>query len=81
MLAQQKPKELLSTGDAADILQVAIQSVRMLVDEGKLQLFAVTPKGQRLFERSRVEALRQHRIAHPPKPGRKKLMKSRGAMA
>jgi excisionase family DNA binding protein len=52
--------ELLSVGDAAVILGLSPDMVRVLHRQGRLQAFR-TPRGVRLFRRSDVERLARER--------------------
>lgn len=62
----------LTPGDAARILDVTPQTVRLMVERGELQPTATTESGIRLFERSAVETLatRRRRLgtARSPRP-------------
>lgn len=51
-----EPDELLSTGEAAEALQVSVQTVRRWEQTGHLSAVR-TPGNQRRFRRSEVEAL------------------------
>ena len=53
-------EELLSVGDAARILDLSSERVRVLADEGRLPVAGRT-RGGRVFNRSVVDALREER--------------------
>ena len=53
--------ELWEVLDVAKLLGVSPASVRRLADEGKLKVRAMTPRGQRLFQREDAERLRRDR--------------------
>jgi excisionase family DNA binding protein len=52
--------ELLSVGDAATILGISPDMVRVLHRQGRIQAFR-TPRGMRLFRRADVERLARER--------------------
>lgn len=51
----------LTPGDAARVLDVTPQAVRLMVGRGELRAAATTESGIRLFARSAVEALARRR--------------------
>ena len=55
-LSRSVDPELLTVGDAAAILGLSVQMVRVLHGQGKLAA-SVTPRGYRLFSRADVEGL------------------------
>ncbi|HTE53501.1 MAG TPA: ATP-binding protein [Kofleriaceae bacterium] len=58
-------EDLLSAIDAAKILGLSADMVRLLAREGRLLTAAHTVRGQRLFRRSDVEDLAAERTGHP----------------
>jgi DNA-binding transcriptional MerR regulator len=58
-----KLTDLIETADAARILGLTPNSVRMYAKAGQLRPAVVTPRGARLFLRADVEALRRTRVA------------------
>lgn len=59
-------EDLLSAIDAAKILGLSADMVRLLAREGRLSTAAHTVRGQRLFRRADVEELAAERAGHPP---------------
>ncbi len=55
------PMELLEVQDVALALRVGAATVRRYADEGRLPVYALTPRGQRLFKRTAIEVLKQER--------------------
>ena len=66
-----KNDPLLTTLDAARILELSTHAVRELARKKTLIADEETPTGQRLFRRSTVEKLASERKANPPKRGPK----------
>jgi hypothetical protein len=66
-----KNDPLLTTLDAARILELSTHAVRELARKKTLVADEQTPTGQRLFRRSTVEKLASERKANPPKRGPK----------
>lgn len=62
------PDDLLLPSDAARILRLSVDSVRVLADAGKLPAMR-TVGGRRLFRRSDVSDLAQERAINPPQRG------------
>lgn len=54
-------RDLLTVSQAARILDLSGQMVRLLADSGRLPHARVGPDGHRYFQRQTVEALRQER--------------------
>lgn len=59
-------EDLLSAIDAAKILGLSADMVRLLAREARLATAAHTVRGQRLFRRADVEELAAERAGHPP---------------
>ena len=48
------PRELLTKADVADIVGIGPSAITLAARLGKLKVFAITPRGVRLFERRDV---------------------------
>lgn len=64
--------ELLEAADAARILGVTPDTVRMHADKGNLAVAATTGRGVRLFERREVERFRETRERQVSRRGRER---------
>jgi excisionase family DNA binding protein len=63
-MGQRMPEmELLTVSDAAEILALSVDMVRILHRQGRLPALR-TPRGYRLFRRSDVERLAHERRSH-----------------
>ena len=71
-----KLDELMTPGDAAPLLGVSVNMVRLLEIKGRLPALR-TAGGVRLFRRGDVEALAAERRRNPPKPGRPPKVKAK----
>lgn len=71
-----KPDELMTPADAAPLLGVSVNMVRLLEIKGRLPALR-TAGGVRLFRRGDVEALAAERRRNPPKPGRPPKVKAK----
>jgi DNA-binding transcriptional MerR regulator len=60
--------ELLEVSEAARVIGVSAQTMRMLDKRGALNPFAVTGRGLRLYQREEVERYARLREARTKKP-------------
>lgn len=73
--------DLISTGQAAKILDCSNDNVRRLVRMGKLAVAAIVGKGQRLLDREVVEELARLRANAVPASGRHRWTSDTAAQA
>jgi len=64
-----QPDDLLNTSNAAKILDLSVDQIRKLDNQGRLASVR-TGLGHRLFTRSDVEKLKAERAKNPPRAGR-----------
>lgn len=63
------PEDLMTAADAARILSITPDMVRLLARQGRLRAAVRTIRGVRLFRRADVQELAETRAARTPRKG------------